>query len=62
VSIFVDTSHLALLVTLSGMAAIRGAVLTKSIEEEDAGSVRGWAKVAPGLPEDFTVYRPDGAA
>jgi hypothetical protein len=62
VSIFSDASHLGLLVAMSGMAAISGLVLARSIEEEDTGSAGGWAKVAPGLPEDFTVYRPDGTA
>lgn len=45
VSIFVNVSHLGLLVAMSGMAAISGAVLTKSIEEEDAGSAWTWGTV-----------------
>ena len=44
-SIFVDASHLGLLVAMSGMAAISGMVLTKAIEEEDAGSAWTWASV-----------------
>ncbi len=34
-SVFVDASHLGLLVAMSGMAAISGAVLTRSIQNED---------------------------
>ena len=44
-SVFVDSSHLGLLVATSGMAAISGLVLTKCIEEEDAGSARIWGTV-----------------
>ena len=44
-SAFVDASHLGLLVAMSGMAAISGVVLTKSIEEENAGSARIWGMV-----------------
>jgi hypothetical protein len=41
-SVFVDYSHLGLLFAMSGMAAISGLVLIKSIEEEDARSARIW--------------------
>jgi hypothetical protein len=44
-SVFVGNSHLALLVAMSGMAAISGLVLTKSIEEEDVGSAKVWGAV-----------------
>ena len=44
-SVFVDSSHLGLFVATSGMAAISGLVLTKCIEEEDAGSARIWGTV-----------------
>jgi hypothetical protein len=44
-SVFVGSSHLALLVAMSGMAAISGLVLTKSIEEEDVGSAKVWGTV-----------------
>jgi hypothetical protein len=36
-NVFADASHLGLLVTMSGMAAISGVVLTKCVEEEDSG-------------------------
>jgi hypothetical protein len=45
VSIFSDASHLGLLVAMSGMAAISGAVLTKCVEEEDSGSAKFWGTV-----------------
>ena len=44
-SVFVDNSHPALLVAMSGTAAISGAVLTKSIEEENIGSAKVWGTV-----------------
>lgn len=44
-SVFVDAAHLGLLVAMSGMAAISAVVLTKSIEEEDAGSSWIWGSV-----------------
>jgi hypothetical protein len=45
VSVFADASHLGLLVAMSGMAAISGLVLAKSIEEEDSGMARIWASL-----------------
>jgi hypothetical protein len=45
VSVFVDASHLGLLVAMSGMAGISGAVLTKSIQEEDFGLAKIWGTV-----------------
>jgi hypothetical protein len=45
VSVFVDASHLGLLVTMVGVAAISGWVLTKSIEEENSGSAWTWGRV-----------------
>jgi hypothetical protein len=45
VSVFVDTSHLGLLIAMSGMAAISGFVLTRSIEEQDSGSAKIWVTV-----------------
>ncbi len=45
VSVFVDHSHLSLLVAMSGMAAISGLVLTKSIQEGDSGSAKVWGTV-----------------
>ncbi len=44
-SVFVDASHLGLLVAMSGMAAISGLVLTKCVEEEDSGSAKIWGTV-----------------
>lgn len=44
-SVFTNASHLGLLVAMSGMAAISGAVLTRSIEEEDLGSAKIWGTV-----------------
>ena len=44
-SVFVDGSHLGLLVTMVGVAAISGWVLTKSIEEENSGSAWTWGMV-----------------
>lgn len=44
-SVFVDASHLGLLVAMSGMAAISGLVLTKCVEEEDSGSAKIWGAV-----------------
>ena len=45
VSVFVNASHLGLLVTMVGVAAISGWVLTKSIEEENSGSAWTWGTV-----------------
>jgi hypothetical protein len=45
VSVFVDTSHLGLLIAMSGMAAISGFVLTRAIEEQDSGSAKIWVTV-----------------
>jgi hypothetical protein len=45
VSVFVDSSHLGLLVAMSGMAAVSGLVLTRSIKEEDAGLAWIWGTV-----------------
>jgi len=44
-SVFVDASHLCLLVAVSGIAGISGLVLATSIEEEDAGSAWIWGTV-----------------
>ncbi len=44
-SIFVDSSHLGLLVAMSGMAAISGVVLIKFVEEQDSGSAKIWGTV-----------------
>ena len=44
-SVFVDASHLGLLVAMSGIAVISGAVLTRSIQEEDFGSAKIWGTV-----------------
>ena len=38
-SVFADASHLGLLVTMSGMAAISGTVMTRSIQED---AVAAW--------------------
>jgi hypothetical protein len=45
VSVLVDAAQLDQLVVMSGMAAINGAVLAKSIEEEDLGSAKIWGTV-----------------
>jgi hypothetical protein len=45
VTVFAEAALLALLVFLSGMAAISGFVLAKSIEQEDAGSAKVWGTV-----------------
>ena len=44
-SVFADSSHLGLVVAMSGMAAVSGLVTTWSIREEDAGSAWVWASV-----------------
>ena len=44
-SVFVDSSHLSLVVAMSGMAAISGVVLTKCVEEQDSGSAKIWGTV-----------------
>jgi hypothetical protein len=44
-SVFSDALHLGLLITMSGMAATSGMVLTKCVEEEDSGSAWIWASV-----------------
>jgi hypothetical protein len=44
-SVFVDSSHLGLLVAMSRMAAISGVVLTKCVEEHDSGSTKIWETV-----------------
>ena len=44
-SVFVGSSYLGLLIAMSGMAAISGLVLTKSIQEEDVGSAKVWGTV-----------------
>jgi hypothetical protein len=45
VSIFVDSSHLDLLVAISGMAVVSGLVLVESIQEEDSPSAWVWGTV-----------------
>jgi hypothetical protein len=45
VSVFADASHLGLLVTMSGMAAISGTAMTRSIQEEDAVAAWIWVVV-----------------
>jgi hypothetical protein len=45
VSVFVDASHLGLVVTMVGVAVISGWVHTKSIEEENSGSAWSWGTV-----------------
>jgi hypothetical protein len=45
VNVFADASPLGLLVTMSGMAAISGVVLTKCIDEQDSGSAKIWGTV-----------------
>ena len=42
-SVLVEAAQLGLLVVMSGIAALSGAVLAKSIEDEDAGSAWAWA-------------------
>jgi hypothetical protein len=42
-SALVEAAQLGLLVVMTGMAAISGAVLVNSIEDEDAGSAWAWA-------------------
>jgi len=44
-NVFADASHLGLLVTMSGMAAISGFVLTKCIDEQDSASAKIWGTV-----------------
>ena len=44
-SVFADSSHLGLVVAMSGMAAVSGLVTTWSIREEDAGSAWIWATI-----------------
>jgi hypothetical protein len=59
VSVFADTSHLGLLVAMSGMAVISGFVLAKSIEEEDAGSATVWGTLfgATSLVAAWSFWR-----
>jgi hypothetical protein len=59
VSVFVDASHLGLLVTMSGMAAISGLVLTKCIDEQDSGSAKIWGTVfrATSLVAAWSFWR-----
>ena len=44
-SVFVDASHVSLLVAMTGVAAISGWALTKFIEEEESGSAWTWGTV-----------------
>jgi hypothetical protein len=44
-SVFVDFSHLGILVAMSGMAAISGVVITKCVEGEDSDSAKIWVSV-----------------
>lgn len=44
-SVFVDSSHLSLLVAMSGMAAKSGVVSAKCVEEQDWGSAKIWGTV-----------------
>jgi hypothetical protein len=59
VSVFADSSHLGLVVAMSGMAAVSGLVTTWSIREEDAGSAWVWASVfgATSLVAAWTFRR-----
>jgi hypothetical protein len=59
VRVFVDASHLGLLVTMSGMAAISGFVLTKCIDEQDSGSAKIWVTVfgATSLVAAWSFWR-----
>jgi ABC-type lipoprotein release transport system permease subunit len=45
VSIFVDSSHLALLVAMAGIATISGLVTAWSIQEQDAKAAWLWVTV-----------------
>jgi hypothetical protein len=45
VSVFADSSHLGLVVAMSGMAAVSGLVTTWSIREQDAGAAWIWATI-----------------
>lgn len=58
-SVFVDTAHLSLLIAMSGMAAISGFVLTRSIEEQDSGSAKIWVTVfgATSLVAAWSFWR-----
>ena len=44
-SVFADSSHLGLVVAMSGMAAVSGLVTTWSIREQDAGAAWIWATI-----------------
>jgi hypothetical protein len=43
VSVLVEAAQMGLLVAMCGMAALSGAVLANSIEDEDAASAWAWA-------------------
>jgi hypothetical protein len=45
VSVFVDAPHLGLLIGMTGMAAVRVVMLTKSIKEENFGGAKIWGMV-----------------
>jgi hypothetical protein len=58
VSVLVDASQLGLLVAMSGMTALSGAALAKSIKKEDARSAWAWAWsfVATSLLTDWIFW------
>ena len=58
-SVFINASHFGLLVAMSGMAVISGAVLTRSIQEEDFGSAKIWGAVfgASSLAAAWSFWR-----
>ena len=47
-SVFADSSHLGLIVAMSGMAAVSGLVTIWSIREQDAGAAWIWATIFGG--------------
>jgi hypothetical protein len=56
VSVLVDASQLGLFVAMSGMTALSGATLAKSIKEEDARSAWAWAFVSTSLLTDWIFW------